>query len=56
MLKQIIKTIAGHVPGTAANLALKKRAFEKSLRAQGYSRTAAMAVASRHFKKASTTS
>jgi len=50
-LSKIRKVIAVHVPGTAANVAQVKRAMEKRLRAEGYSRTHAVALVSEHFSK-----
>lgn len=51
MFKKTGKKIAALVPGTGANLAQKKRAFERELRKQGYSRSMAMTMASQHFAR-----
>lgn len=49
MLEKILKTLAGHIPGTGANLAQRKREFEKRLRAEGYSRKQALEMTNKYF-------
>ena len=51
MLKNALKYIAAKVPGTALNLAQQKRQMETRLRAEGHSRTHAVALVARHFNK-----
>lgn len=48
-LSKIIKVIAVRIPGTTINVAQAKRAMEKRLRAEGYSKTHAVALVSQHF-------
>ena len=47
MLRKLISLI----PGTALNIAQKKRAFEKKLRAEGYTRTQAATIVANSFNK-----
>jgi len=54
MFKKTGKKIAALVPGTGANLAQKKRAFERELRKQGFSRSLALTMASQHFAREKT--
>lgn len=49
--KNIKKTISAHIPGSTLNIAAAKRKLEKELRAAGYSRSHAVAEASRRFKE-----
>ena len=43
------KKIAQHIPGTEANIALKKRKLELELRASGLSRKESMLIVSERF-------
>lgn len=51
MLEDLTKKIAAVIPGTAINLALQRRATERQLRADGYSRKLAVALASKYVVK-----
>lgn len=46
---KIRREIDAHIPGTEINLARQKRKLERELRAQGYSRAAAVAIVSKRF-------
>lgn len=47
---RIRRAITATIPGTAINLAEKKRRMERDLRAQGLSRSHARALASEKFR------
>lgn len=49
---KIRREIAAHVPGTEINLARQKRQLERQLRADGYSRTHAVAEVAKRFRDA----
>lgn len=49
LIAKIRREIAAHIPGTEINLARQKRQLERQLRADGYSRTAAVAIVARKF-------
>jgi len=48
-LDKIRRAVIAHVPGSALHLAKNKRLLEKQLRADGWSRAAAVAEVSRRF-------
>ena len=51
MIKRISRAVAALVPGTRSNISKRKRQMETTLRAQGYSRTHAMAIVAERFKE-----
>lgn len=51
MFEKATKKIAGLIPGTGANIAMQKRAIERRLRAEGFSRTHAAAIVAERFKQ-----
>lgn len=49
-LQDALKRVAALIPGTGAATAQAKRKMERDLRAQGYSRSEALRLTSKHFR------
>jgi hypothetical protein len=49
MLSKIVRDVLALIPGTAPNVAFRKRALQRELQATGMSRVAAMREVSRQY-------